>query len=168
MDLVLHILVWLVLLGTILAIPLGVPGTFFIALAALVEGLLADFATFGPGLVLWLFLIAMGLEGLEYLITGASARHYGASRAGIVGAVVGAIVGAVVGSGLLPVIGTLVGTLIGAYLGAVIVELGRGQATRKAFQAGFGAFIGSAGAKLIKIAGGVFMLIWLIRATLTT
>ena len=165
MDLLLHIVVWLMLFGTVLAIPIGVPGTFFIALAALIEGLITDFAAFTPSLVIWAFVIAIALEGVEYLITGVSAKHYGASRAGMIAGIVGAILGAILGSGILPVIGTLLGTLAGAYLGAVVVEFIRTESTGKALRAGFGAFIGNAGGKLIKMAGGIFLLIWLIRAT---
>ncbi len=163
MDILWHILIWGLLFVTVLLIPLGVPATFFIAGAVLIEGLFSHFASISVNLVIWLFALAVALEGLEYLITGVSAKHFGASRAGVWGAIFGGILGAIFGSGILPIIGTLVGTLAGAYLGAVVIELIRGQSSEKALRAGFGAFVGNLGGKLVKILGGTFMLILYIR-----
>ncbi len=166
MEIVLYIIMWIIMALSVLVIPLGLPGTFIIAGISLLEGLLTDFAHIAPVLVVVLFLIAIGLEGLEYVITGASARKYGASRAGIFGAIGGAVLGAVFGSAVLPVIGTLVGTLAGAYLGAVLVEFVRTNSSAIALRAGLGAFLGSAGGKLAKVVGGIVMLMLIIRSFL--
>lgn len=167
MALLLHIIIWLFLLGSVLLIPLGVPGTFLIAGAALIEALFTHFGYISGNLILWLFAVAVALEGIEYLITGISARHFGASRAAVWGAIGGGIVGAIVGSGIFPVFGTLVGALAGAYLGAVITEMIQGTDRESAFRAGFGAFVGNLGGKLIKVLGGTVMLILYVRASLT-
>ncbi len=164
MQIVFYIIMWIGMSLAVLVIPLGIPGTFFIAGFSLLEGVLTDFAHVTPVLVIVLFLIAIALEGLEYIITGASARKYGASRAGIFGAVGGAVLGAVFGSALLPIVGTLVGTLAGAYLGAVLVELARTNSSSIALRAGLGAFLGSAGGKLAKVVGGIVMLMLIIRS----
>jgi len=166
MDILLYIVMWIVIAVSILLIPLGVPGTFMIAGISLLEGLLTDFVHLSPMLIVWLFVIAIALEGLEFLITGMSAKKYGASRAGIFGAITGAIFGAIIGSAILPVIGTLLGTLAGAYGGAVLVEFVRTNSTDVALRAGLGAFLGSAGGKLAKVVGGIFMVILIIRAFL--
>jgi|GEM_PF-743942 len=164
MSVALHIVMWIILFGALLVIPLGIPGTFLIAVIVLLEAILTDFATVGTGLLIWLFAIAVALEGVEYLITGISAQRYGASKIGVVGAILGALIGAIVGSSLVPVIGTLIGTLVGAYVGAVGVELFRTGSTETALRAGFGAFVGNAGGKLAKVVGGVFMIVLIIRA----
>jgi len=167
MEILWHILIWAMLFVTVLLIPLGVPATFFIAIVVLIEGLLSHFASISVNLVIWLFAVAVALEGVEYLITGMSAKRFGASRAGTWGAILGGIFGAIFGSAILPIIGTLVGTLSGAYLGAVITEIARGQSSEKALRAGFGAFVGNLGGKLAKILGGTFMLILYIRTILS-
>lgn len=164
MDIILYIFMWIAMGISVLVIPFGVPGTFIIAFITLAEGLLTDFAHYAPSLLIWLFGISVALEGLEFLITGASAKKYGASNAGIVGAIVGAIIGAIVGSGIIPIIGTLLGTLAGAYLGAVAVEMYKTQNREKAFRAGFGAFLGNAGGKLAKVLGAIIMLVIIARA----
>ena len=163
MSLALHIIVWGALLVTVLLIPLGIPGTFMIAAAVLIEALITDFSYLSVNLILWLFALSVALEGLEYLITGVSAKRFGASNAGVWGAVVGGILGAIFGSAILPIIGTLFGALAGAYLGAVATELLRGKETDQALRAGFGAFVGNLGGKLVKVLGGSIMLIFYIR-----
>jgi hypothetical protein len=164
MEIILYIAMWIAMAISVLIIPFGAPGTFIIALLALVEGLLTDFIHYSPSLLIWLFGIAVALEGLEFLITGASAKKYGASNKGIIGAIVGAIAGAIIGSGLLPVIGTLIGTLAGAYLGAVGVEYARTQSSEHALRAGFGAFLGNAGGKFAKVLGAIIMIVIIARA----
>lgn len=168
MNVLLHIIMWIVIFGSLLVIPLGFPGTFIIAGLALTEALLTDFSTISGSLIIWLFAIAVALEGVEYLITGFSAQRFGASRMGIVGAILGALIGAIIGSSVLPVIGTLIGTLAGAYLGAVGVELIRTNSLEKALRAGYGAFVGNAGGKIAKMVGGVFMIMLIIRAFVGT
>lgn len=164
MSVALHIIMWIVLFGALLVIPLGVPGTFIIAGTVLLEAILTDFAVVHSNLLIWLFAIAVALEGVEYLVTGISAQRYGASKIGIVGAILGALIGAIVGSALIPIIGTLIGTLAGAYIGAVGVEMFRTSSVEKALRAGYGAFLGNAGGKIAKMVGGVFMIVLVIRA----
>ncbi|MCF7805688.1 MAG: DUF456 domain-containing protein [Candidatus Marinimicrobia bacterium] len=168
MSVVLYIIMWLVVFGSVLIIPFGAPGTFIIAGAALLEGMLTDFVHVSSNLVIWLFAIAVALEGLEYLITGMSAKKYGASNIGIAGAIIGALVGAVVGSGIVPVVGTLLGTLAGAYIGAVGVEMFRTSSVDKALRAGYGAFLGNAGGKISKMVGAIFMIILIVRSFVGT
>jgi len=155
---------WMLFGISILVIPLGIPGTFIIAGLTLLEGLLTQFIHVTPGTVIVLFVIAVGLEGVEYLLTALSARKYGASRAGILGALFGAVAGAILGSAVVPVIGTLLGTLAGAYAGAVLMELLRSSSSQAAFRAGLGAFLGSASGKVVKMIGGIFMVVVIARS----
>ena len=145
------IVLWIVLLAAIFVIPFGVAGTFIITLAAFVYGLLTDFKTITWGLVLGLLAVSILVEIFEFLIGGLAARKAGSSKWGFWGAVVGGFLGAVWMTPILPFIGSLFGALVGAYLGAMLFEFVAFGDPLRAARAGWGAFIGSASGKLVKI-----------------
>lgn len=70
-------------------------------------------------------------EALEFALSAAGAKRFGATRAGMWGSVIGGVAGALIGTCAIPipVIGTLAGAAIGTALGAVVGELIAGKRT---------------------------------------
>jgi uncharacterized protein YqgC (DUF456 family) len=136
------------LAGTILPL---IPGTPLILLGAIVYAIATDFATVDGWLIAVLALICVGAELVEYVAGTIGARRYGASRAGVCGAIVGGLAGILV---LGPI-----GILIGPIAGAVAGELLAGTSGAQAIRAGLGAIIGTAAGVLLKFLAGVAMVI---------
>ncbi|MFQ5649474.1 MAG: DUF456 family protein [bacterium] len=154
-----HILFWLVMVTSILIIPIGIPGTFIIVCNALVYGWLTGFAQVTWGMLGVLLFIALAAEGLEFFIGAAAAGKYGGSRTAMFGAILGGIFGAIWGTSLLPLIGTLVGAFAGAFAGAAVFEYSVTKDWDKALRVGFGAFLGTLGGKVTKIAAATAMVV---------
>ena len=159
----------------VLAIPIGLPGTWLlIGLAALVE--LADSLvlsgddplTFGWPLIAGCALLGVVGEAVEAGAGAAGTRLGGGTRRGMLGAIVGGVVGAIVLTLLLPVplVGTLVGALLGTFVGALVGEatgarsIGAGRNLKAAFAATVGRLAGTLG----KMAIASVVLVLLARA----
>ena len=154
-----HILFWIVMLVGIAVIPFGIPGTFVIVANALVFAWLTDFSEVTWKFVGLLLLIALAVEVLEFFIGAATAGKYGASKLGMLGAIVGGFLGAIWGSGIVPLLGTLLGAFAGAFAGATLFEYINTKDFEKSLRVGFGAFLGTVGGKLTKIAVAVAMVV---------
>lgn len=104
-------------------------------------------------------LLAVGLfvsgELVEQVSSLFGARLFGASRAGMLGALVGGVIGALLGTAVLPLVGTVLGVFLGCFVFAVVFELlfaGKGLACSLA--AGLGALVGKVLALAFKYAVG--------------
>jgi uncharacterized protein len=151
----------------LLAIPIGLPGTWvLLALAALVElgdGVLvrgaAEPVTFGwRAIGIGVGLAAIG-EGIEAVAGVLGAKWGGATRRGMVGAFLGGIAGAIVASPLIPipVVGTLLGALLGTFGGALWAEwtAERRRSPNESVRAAGAAVLGRLAGTLGKLAVGV-------------
>ncbi|KAA3619815.1 MAG: DUF456 domain-containing protein [Calditrichaeota bacterium] len=155
----LHILFWLILVGSIIIVPIGLPGTFIIAGMVLLHGFLTDFVPFNISLIVMLFGIAAIGEVVEFFFGAASTKKFGGSKNAMWGAVIGGFGGAIIGSGVVPIIGTLVGAFAGAFLGAALMEYGTKRDVHLAFKVGFGAFLGALGGRFTKLILALVMVI---------
>jgi uncharacterized protein YqgC (DUF456 family) len=159
----------------LLAIPIGLPGTWILlALAAgleLGDGLVvrgaAEPVTFGWRAIGIGAALAAAGEALEAAAGVLGAKWGGATRRGMAGAFVGGIAGAIVASPLIPIplVGTLIGALLGTFGGAFWAEWSaerrrsRGESLRAAGAAVVGRLAGTVG----KLAFGVavwVLLVW--------
>jgi uncharacterized protein YqgC (DUF456 family) len=143
-----YLLMFLGLLGTI--VPL-LPGTPLILVGAIVYAIATDFAVIDGWILAILALICLGAELLDYIAAAIGAKKYGASRAGVYGAIIGVFAGFFT---LGPI-----GILIGPIAGAVAGELLAGAGGSKAIRAGFGAIIGALGGMVLKFIAGVAMIV---------
>jgi uncharacterized protein YqgC (DUF456 family) len=159
MPLVGHILFIVVLIVGLVGIPFGIPGTFIIFLASLLYAAITHFSQVTPVLIWVLLGIALFGELMEYFAGIFGARKFGASKAGVIGAVAGGIVGGVIGAGFLFLIGSMVGLLIGAFLGAFLVEVVIKKKPAQALRAGWGTFTGRIGGILTKVILAIVMII---------
>ncbi len=152
-------LFWLVMVAAVLMILVGLPGTFVIVVNSLIYGVITSFDRVTGGLVALLFGIAVLAELAEFYIGAAAAGKYGASRQGMVGAILGGFAGAIWMTPFLPVIGTLAGAFAGAFAGATLLEYLQTRDWDLALRVGRGAFLGSIGGKLTKIAAATAMVV---------
>jgi len=155
----------------ILLVVVGLPGTWIlIATAVLID--LLDWLwlqpdaplTFHPLTIAAAVLLGLVGELLEFLLSAAGAKKFGASNRGMLGSVVGGVLGAIFGTVLIwiPIIGTLIGAVCGTAAGAVIGEMWDGSATlRDSAKPAFGAVLGRVLGTLSKlpIAIGVWVLL---------
>ena len=145
------ILFVLICLASILVVPLGFPGTFFMVVAAIAFD---AFLTTGIG---WVAIaIALGLaviaEVFEWTLSARFARKYGGSRRAGWGAIIGGFLGAFAGIPV-PVIGSMIGAFAGAFLGALVAEYTQPTAdASSATRVATGALIGKAAATAMKLA----------------
>ena len=163
-----NIFFFVFLVGSLLCIFFGLPGTFFILAAAFVYGGVTDFHEITGGMLVVLGMLTLFGEGVEYVMGIVGAKRYGSSNRGIVFSMVGGFVGAVVGAPLFFGFGAIPGALAGAFLGAVAVELatyGPDQ-WRKAVRSGWGNFLGRVGGMITKLAIGIGMIVWIAAAVL--
>lgn len=119
------------LLGSFLP---GLPGAPLVFLGALLYGWYTGFAEVTAGLLVVFFLLTVAALLLEYAASALGARRYGASRAGVAGALLGGLVGIF----LFPPLGLVLGPLGGAFLG----ELLSGRGWQSAGRSGFGSVLG--------------------------
>lgn len=142
LALVVFVLLYLVALAGIV-LPV-VPGIPVAAVGALIAGWMTGFER----LSLTPLLAVAGLAVLAQLVeVGSSwlgARYYGARRPGLWGGIIGSLAGLI----LFPPFGFLVGALVGA----VLFELLGGRALNEAIRAGVGAFVGTLGGAVAKLA----------------
>ena len=154
-----QIIFWLVMVASVLIIPLGIPGTFIIVANALLYAWLTGFAELTWGLLGWLLLIALAVEGLEFALGVAAAGKFGGSRLAMAGAVLGGFFGAIWATPMVPVVGTLLGAFAGAFVGASAFEYFKSRDLDKSLRVGFGAFLGAVGGKLTKVAAAIAMVV---------
>ena len=141
----------IVMLVSIFVVPLGLPGTFIMVVAAIA----ADyFAAAGIG---WIAIgialaLAVTAEVLEWTMSARFAQKYGGSKRAGWGAIIGGLIGAFMGIPV-PVIGSMIGAFAGAFVGALVAEYTHPQAdASSAIRVGTGALIGKAAATAIKLA----------------
>lgn len=128
------------LLGAVcvLLVVAALPGTWILIAAAIVIDLIdrlwlapGDPLTFHPLTILACIAVAAFGELLEFLLSAAGAKRFGASGRGMLGSVVGGVLGALVGSLVFPIVGTIIGAAVGTAAGAVVGELSTGERALK-------------------------------------
>jgi uncharacterized protein YqgC (DUF456 family) len=139
---------------------LGLPGNFIPVIAALIAVLTGNGESFTW---VWFFvflIIAVSGEVVDQLTGMLGAKKYGASRAGMIGAVIGGFAGALLGTAILPVIGTLAGVFVGCFALTFVFEyLFSRRSAVESQKAGIGAVLGKAAATAYKFIAGFVLLI---------
>jgi uncharacterized protein YqgC (DUF456 family) len=114
----------------------GLPGAWIMIAGAIAIDLLDSLwlpagapLTFHPLTIAAAALVAGIGELLEFLLSAAGAKRFGASGRGMIGSVVGGVLGALGGTVILPIAGTIMGALIGTATGAILGELSHGNRT---------------------------------------
>ncbi|MBW2969129.1 DUF456 domain-containing protein [Candidatus Woesearchaeota archaeon] len=151
------LLILLCFLGILISF-FGISGTWLVLLGAVVYNLMHWSWVITIHWLVLLLVLATTVEILEFSLAGITAKHYGASKIGIIGAIIGAVLGALIGiPGLL--FGSVLGLLLGAFLGAVLFEFIFKKDISKALKAGIGAFTGAVGGIVLKVIITIIMII---------
>lgn len=151
-----------VLVGAMLLIPIGLPGTWVMVGAALVYHI-AVRGGVGLATVVGTAVLALIGELLEFSLAARFTRRYGGSRRAGWGAILGGFVGAFVGVPV-PVVGPVIGAFLGAFVGALLAEMTVRGDHRAATRAATGALFGRVAAAAMKIALGMVMAVWIVLA----
>jgi uncharacterized protein YqgC (DUF456 family) len=154
----------LICLASIFVVPLGLPGTFLMVVAAILfDAFLSTgigWVAIGTGLAL-----AILAEVLEWTMSAKFAIKYGGSKRAGWGAIIGGFLGAFAGIPV-PVIGSMIGAFGGAFLGALIAEWSQPDANASsATRVATGALIGKAAATAMKL-GIAFTIAFLLTISL--
>lgn len=147
------------LIAGVAVTPLGLPGTFIIAVSVLIFDVLTDFEGFNSALIVFLFVLAVLMEILEATLSGYMAKRFGGSKLSIFGAIAGGLIGAIWGTMIFPVIGTLLGAFLGAFIGAFLGEYFLSREFDRSLLAGIGAFVGAVGGKTMKTITALAMVV---------
>jgi uncharacterized protein YqgC (DUF456 family) len=158
----------LVLVGCVALIPLGLPGTWLMLVAAIGANLLPGPRLVGASTLIAVALVALVGEVLEYTVSARYTTRYGGSRRAGWGAIAGGFVGAVIGVPV-PIVGSVVGAFVGAFAGAYLAERSRETAEGRvahgpAARVATGALVGRAVAAALKTGCGILIAVWLLLA----
>jgi len=170
MDTVLHVagllLLLIACLASLASLLLGLPGTFFIVVAALLYGWATGFAAVHWSTVGWLLLLAVFAEGLEFFAGAAGAAREQPSWRVMVGALGGSVVGGLIGTPVLFGVGSLLGALVGAFAGAALAVVSEHGTMGSALSTGLAALRGRLLGFVLKATVAVVMLVVLAAAAL--
>lgn len=157
------LLLGLVLFGSLLIIPLGLPGTWLMLGAAVGYNALTGSEAVGTATLIGATLLAVAAEWAEFVLGARFARRYGGSRRAGWGAILGGLAGALVGVPI-PIVGPLVGALGGSFAGALLFEYTATRNTRGATRVAWGALVGRVAAIALKVAVGCVLIAWILFA----
>src|SRR5512139_2359595 len=160
------LLLLIVCLAALISLLLGLPGTFFIVIAALVYAWATGFAAVQWSTIGWLFLLALVGEGIEFVAGAAGTAGERPSRRVMIGALAGSVIGGLLGTPLLLGLGSLLGALAGAFAGAALAVVSEGGEMRSALSIGLAALRGRLLGFVLKAAVAVVMLVLLAAAVL--
>lgn len=149
---------WLLVIALIISlllIPLGLPGLWFM-IVTVIAGWLLHFNGFG--VVALTLAIAIIAELIEFAIVGKLTAQYGGSRKAFWGAIIGGAAGVVMGAPV-PVIGSIVMGFVGAFLGAFVITFAETRHVGSANKVGLGAVVGRALTAVAKTAAGLAILV---------
>lgn len=144
---------------SVLLVVFGIPGNFVPVIIALIATLVGDGQNFTWTWFVVFLLIAISGEVLDLIIGLIGAKKYGASRAGMIGAVIGGFAGGILGTMIFPLIGSLAGVFIGCFFLAFLFELLFSErSVDESRQAGIGALFGRIIASCYKLIVGFVLL----------
>lgn len=155
-----------VLAGSLVLVPLGLPGTWLMVGAALVYHVAVRGGGIGVSTIVAVGVLALVGELVEFSLAARFTRKYGGSRRAAWSAILGGLVGALVGVPV-PVVGPVIGAFLGAFLGALAAEMTVHGDHRAATRVATGALLGRVAASAIKVALGAVMAVWIVIAALT-
>jgi len=154
-DVALAVLVLILMMGSLLLVPLGLPGVWVMVLILLgmtVAGTVS-WTTWGI-----LAALATLVEVGEFLLVKEMGDRYGGSSRAFWGAIVGGVLGALVGSPV-PLLGSLVAGVAGTFAGAAAVTLWETRSWEDASRVGWGVSVARIFAVGMKTAVGIMVIV---------
>ncbi len=148
----------------LVALVLGLPGTWIIVAAALVYAWSTDFAAVQGSTLGWLVLLAAVAEVAELVSASAAAAGTRPSTRVTVTVLLCGFVGGLVGTPFFFGVGSLLGALAGAFAGGALAVKWEGGSAGEALQTGWAAFRGRLLGFVLKAAFAVAMVVVLAAA----
>jgi len=158
-NLLIEIVFFIVSALSVFLVVLGLPGNFVPVIVALIATLAGNDQSFTWLWFVIFLLIAVSGEVVDQVMVLIGAKKYGASRAGMLGAVIGGFAGGILGTMIFPLVGSLVGVFIGCFSLAYLFELLFSERSiDESRRAGFGALFGRVIASCYKLIAGFVLL----------
>ena len=145
----------LIMVGGLLATPLGAPGNWIMIAVLAVAAWLGHV---GLPVLLAAVLLAALAELLELLLVRRLSLRYGGSRYAFWGAIAGGIAGVVVGVPV-PIIGSVIAGFLGSFVGAALVTVAETRRLGNAGRVGWGVLLGRVWAAAVKTAAGIAIIV---------
>jgi len=146
----------LILGGLIGCVVPGLMGPPFSFLALILLSWAKKWEPFSTRFLILMALLTAAAVAVDYVLPALGAKKFGASKAGIWGALAGMVAGLL----FFPPFGLIAG----AFLGALVGEILSGKQSRQALKAGWGVFAGLMLAMLLKLLASGIMTFYFIRA----
>ncbi|MCG6915990.1 MAG: DUF456 domain-containing protein [Deltaproteobacteria bacterium] len=142
----------------LIAVVLGLPGTWLILITSALYSWLTGFAVITYQMLLILFVLAVAAEVLEFWSGLWGARRYGGSKKAMLGTLIGGLIGAIALSPMIFGFGTIVGAFFGAFVGGFVVTYLEQRKMSQAVRVGWGGLLGRVFAMVFKGAAVVTMI----------
>jgi len=149
----------------LIAVVLGLPGTWLILLTSVLYSWVTGFSVITYQMLLGLLVLAVVAEVLEIWSGLWGARRYGGSRRAMLGTLIGGFIGAIILTPMLFGFGSVVGAFFGAFAGGFVVTYLEQRKMSQAMRVGWGGLLGRVFAMVFKGATIVTMIgldIWAI------
>ena len=144
----------ILLLGVLGTIIPGLPGLPLMWGVYAVYGSLTGWEKVSFTVTIIFLLITIAAYIFDYTAGIMGAKKYGASKAGMIGAVIGLILGIILFN--------IPGLIIGPIIGAIVGELIKGKETDQAIMAGWGTFIGFLASTVVRFSIAVIYFFYFI------
>lgn len=155
MNLLLALGVVVAMLACLVAIPLGLPGLWFMVLLIVA---LALFGHLSWGFALTAALVALVVEVAEFFIVKKFGAAYGGSKRAFWGAVLGGMAGLFVGIPV-PILGPIITAFAGTFLGAFAVTWYETRSLEQSRRVGWGVLLARVVAVALKVGVGMALLV---------
>jgi uncharacterized protein YqgC (DUF456 family) len=142
----------------LIAVVLGLPGTWLILATSLLYGWLTGFTVINTKLLLGLLTLAAAAELMEFLAGLWGARRYGGSKKAMLATLLGGLLGAIALAPLFFGFGAVAGAFLGAFSGGFFITFLEQRKMEEAVRVGWGAFLGRVIAMVFKGAAVVTMI----------
>ncbi len=166
-----RVLLFAAMIGGIVSIPFGFPGTIIILASIFIYALVTHFAA-GIGVPFFIILCVLTLiaETADNWLSAAGARRYGASTGSIWLSFIGGVGGAILIGGPLSLIFGPLGPIAGGFVGAFLIVVAHEFYVQKnligALHAGWGTLLGRMAGMILKVVISAAMIISVAAAML--
>ena len=134
----------------LIAVVLGLPGTWLILITSFLYSWLNNFSVITYQMLLVLLALAVAAEVLEFWSGLWGARRYGGSRKAMLGTLIGGLTGAIILTPMLFGFGALAGAFLGAFVGGFVVTYLEQRKMSQAMRVGWGGLLGRVFAMVFK------------------
>ena len=142
----------------LIAVVLGLPGTWLILTTSVLYSWLSNFSVITYQMLLGLLALAVAAEVVDFWSGLWGARRYGGSKKAMLGTLLGGLIGAIILTPMVFGIGAVVGAFFGAFIGGFVVTYLEQRKMKEAMRVGWGGLLGRVFAMVFKGAAVISMI----------